>query len=225
MKLQEASRWTQWFRNRRELHTLPRGLAQVPTVNGTDSSISFGNQAAGTYTVLPVQMSGVPPLCQGNAVVTMTSLPATPVFSAGAATQCSGTTNQVYSVAEVPTATSYNWTLPAGWTITGGNGTREITATVGTNGGTVSVTATNFLRCRSCRHTECNGQPDTCHSKSNACLDRYRRNLSLLLLPAPGGTTYTWPAPTMSAGVTGSRPDNRCCKHHRNPVDPFRKRY
>ena len=184
-------------------YTLYRGgLAQVPTVNGTGSPISFGNQAAGTYTVSGTNVGGTTPM-SGNAVVTMTSLPATPVFSTGAATQCSGTTNQVYSVAEVPTATSYNWTLPAGWTITGGNGTREITATVGTNGGTVSVTATNSCGAGPAGILNVTVSQTPVIANQTPVSIGTGETFTVAPAGAPGGTTYTWPAPTMSAGVTG----------------------
>ncbi|MFB0911422.1 MAG: hypothetical protein QMA99_10870, partial [Flavobacterium sp.] len=41
----------------------------------------------------------------------------------GIATQCSQATGQSYSVAAVPNATAYNWTVPSGWSITSGSGT------------------------------------------------------------------------------------------------------
>jgi hypothetical protein len=53
---------------------------------------------------------------------------------------CSGT-SQTYSVTAVSGATSYTWTLPSGWT--GTSTTNSITTTVGTTGGTISVTANN----------------------------------------------------------------------------------
>jgi gliding motility-associated-like protein len=40
-------------------------------------------------------------------------------------------------------ASSYNWTLPAGWTITSGQGTTSIHVTAGTSAGLVSVAASN----------------------------------------------------------------------------------
>lgn len=184
-------------------YSLYRGGSElVTTVSGTGSAISFGNQTAGTYTVSGTNFGGTTAMA-GNAVITMTSLPATPVFSAGAATQCSGSTGQVYTVAEVATATSYNWTLPSGWNITGGSGTRSITATVGSAGGTVSVTATN-----SCG-TGPAGTLNVTVSQTPSVPDQSPVSIgsgeTFTVAPSgvPGGTTYTWPAPVMSTGVAG----------------------
>ena len=59
------------------------------------------------------------------------ALPATPGAISGSTTVCANTSNN-YSIAAVPDATSYTWTLPSGWTITSGAGTTTITATAGT---------------------------------------------------------------------------------------------
>ncbi len=50
----------------------------------------------------------------------------------------------VYSIAAVPNASSYIWTVPSGWVITSGNGTTGITVTSGgvSNAGNISVVAT-----------------------------------------------------------------------------------
>ena len=57
----------------------------------------------------------------------------------------SGLTGQAYSISAVTNATTYTWTVPTGWTITGGAGTTSITVTTGTAGqnGNISVTAGN----------------------------------------------------------------------------------
>ncbi|MCM0665657.1 T9SS sorting signal type C domain-containing protein [Flavobacterium tyrosinilyticum] len=60
----------------------------------------------------------------------------------GTASQCPAVTGQVYSITTT-NATSFNWAVPLGWTITSGQGTNSITVTTGTAGGTISVTATN----------------------------------------------------------------------------------
>ncbi|MFV5697155.1 T9SS sorting signal type C domain-containing protein [Flavobacterium sp. ZT3R17] len=69
--------------------------------------------------------------------------PATPGTITGLTAQCATTTGQVYSVAAVPNAITYNWTVPVG-TITSGAGTNSITVTTGSAGsGNITVTATN----------------------------------------------------------------------------------
>ncbi|WP_224744181.1 ice-binding family protein [Pontibacter aquaedesilientis] len=56
---------------------------------------------------------------------------------------CGNTANLVFSIAAVPTATRYIWTVPNGWTITDGENTRQIKVTAGTSGGEVTVVAVN----------------------------------------------------------------------------------
>lgn len=72
-------------------------------------------------------------------------IPNTPGAITGAATQCSNVTGLVYSITSVANATSYTWTVPAGWAITGGQGTTSITVTAGNAGdnGNITVTANN----------------------------------------------------------------------------------
>ncbi len=52
---------------------------------------------------------------------------------------------QIYSISAVPNATTYTWTVPAGWTITSGQGTIAVTVTTGAVGqnGNITVTAGN----------------------------------------------------------------------------------
>ena len=183
-------------------YTLYRGAAELaPTVPGTGNAISFGNQTAGTYTVSGTNTGGTTAMA-GNAVITMTSLPAAPVFTAGAATQCSGSTGQVYTVADVTGATSYNWTFPAGWTITGGTGTRSVTVTVGTVGGTVSVTATNTCGTGPAGTLTVTVNQTPAVSNQSTSINS-GETFSVTPAGVPGGTTYTWPAPAMAGGVTG----------------------
>lgn len=68
------------------------------------------------------------------------SLPAVPGTIAGNATPCQGTGN-TYSVSPVSGATSYIWTLPAGWS--GSSTSNAIVATAGATGGSIKVRAVN----------------------------------------------------------------------------------
>jgi PKD repeat protein len=72
--------------------------------------------------------------------VTVNTAPAQPGVITGPTSVCQGTTN-TYSVATVPGATTYIWTLPSGWS--GASTSATITAVAGSNGGTVSVSAEN----------------------------------------------------------------------------------
>ena len=68
---------------------------------------------------------------------------ATPGSIIGNAFPCAGSAGNVYSVASVPGATGYNWTVPPGSIITAGQGTTAITVTTGSVGGKIFVAAFN----------------------------------------------------------------------------------
>jgi len=77
--------------------------------------------------------------------LTIFDTPATPGTISGTTAQCPSVTSQVYSVAAVSGASTYNWAVPTGWSITAGTGTNSITVTTGTSGqnGNITVTAQN----------------------------------------------------------------------------------
>ena len=72
--------------------------------------------------------------------ITVSNGPAQPGPIAGPQVVCAGTTTN-YSIASVPTATSYSWTVPANATITSGQNTTAIAVLWGITPGNVSVIA------------------------------------------------------------------------------------
>ena len=70
--------------------------------------------------------------------------PAQPSIINGLASQTASETGKKYSVENVAGIT-YTWTVPSGWTVTGGSTTNEITVTVGSAGqnGNITVFGTN----------------------------------------------------------------------------------
>lgn len=71
--------------------------------------------------------------------------PSAPGSISGTTALCPGITGQTFSISPISGASSYNWTVPSGWTITSGQGTTNITVTAGNFGqnGSISVTASN----------------------------------------------------------------------------------
>jgi len=70
----------------------------------------------------------------------------TPPASAGSITGLSAPTlgsTATYSVGAVASASSYQWSVPAGWSITSGQGSTSIEVTVGATPGNISVIAEN----------------------------------------------------------------------------------
>jgi len=71
--------------------------------------------------------------------------PAGPGPITGPVTVCQGQTGVSYSIAPIPNATGYNWTVPSGGTITSGSGTPSILVNFssGASSGNVTVAGTN----------------------------------------------------------------------------------
>ncbi|MDX5419753.1 MAG: ice-binding family protein [Hymenobacteraceae bacterium] len=98
----------------------------------------------GKVTVATVNNCGTKSSASALTVVSVGEVPPAPTaIISDTESYCGNTTNLVYRIAPVPTATSYIWTVPQGWTITSGAGTTQITATAGTSGGEITVLAVN----------------------------------------------------------------------------------
>ena len=135
--------------------------------------------------------------------VTVTTTPAQPGAISGPSAVCSGTI-YVYSVAAVPGATSYTWTLPTGWT--GASSTNSISATPTNSavGGNITVKATNGS-CSSTPQTLAVTvtitpvQPGSISGPTTVCSGvSYVYSIS----PVPGATNYTWTLPSGWAGAS-----------------------
>ncbi|MFV8378400.1 LamG-like jellyroll fold domain-containing protein [Flavobacterium sp. LB3R33] len=136
------------------------------------------------------------------AVTVNPATPATPGAITGTATQCPALSGQTYSIAAVANASSYTWTVPTGWTITGGVGTNSITVTSGSTGqnGSISVTATNSCGTSSASPLGVTvspaapatpgligGTPTVCPAIIG---------LTYSITTVPNATTYNWTVPT-----------------------------
>ncbi|MBX2950115.1 MAG: T9SS type A sorting domain-containing protein [Crocinitomicaceae bacterium] len=115
--------------------TLPSGWSGSSTTNSINATSGANG---GTITVTATNACGTS--AQQTFNVTTTTVPTQPSAITGNGTICA-TANGTYSVTNDPTATSYTWTLPSGWS--GSSTTNSISATSGANGGTITVTANN----------------------------------------------------------------------------------
>ena len=109
----------------------------------TGSSTTFGIQTTvgsseGTVSVTANNTCGSS--APATLTITPVTAPATPGTISGSANVCAGA-NQTYSITPVAGATAYTWSLPSGWS--GSSATSSINTTVGSTGGTISVTANN----------------------------------------------------------------------------------
>ncbi len=112
------------------------------TYNPSAADIAAGSV---TLTLTANPLTG----CSSNSAtktLTIHTNPGAPGIITGTANVCGvQLAGLTYSVPTVANATSYNWVVPSGWTITSGQGSNIITVTSGNNGqnGNMTVTATN----------------------------------------------------------------------------------
>lgn len=122
---------------------------------------------------------------------------ATPGAVSGPTTLCAGQT-ATYSIGSVSGATSYNWTVPSGWTITSGQGTTSINVTAGSANGNVCVTASNACGTSSpsCTNVTINtapAQPGAITGSASVCSGQ---SLTYSISAVTGATSYTWSVPS-----------------------------
>ena len=110
---------------------------------GTGSSLSFGSQTAGTYTVTGTNGAGSANMT-GNAVIIENPLPLQPAaFTASTAAVCQGASGVVYTVPNDPSVT-YSWSYSGtGATIAGTTNSVTVSYTASATSGNLSVTASN----------------------------------------------------------------------------------
>jgi large repetitive protein len=131
-------------------------------------------------------------------VASTSATPAQPDPITGPTTVCTSAVGVKFSVNTLAGADSYNWSVPAGWTITDGQGTREITVTAGTAGGTVSVQGANICGSGVIRAFNV-GVIDAVPIVSNirgaqdACVGT---STTFEIDPVDNVTAYTWTVPT-----------------------------
>ncbi|NDK57213.1 Ig-like domain-containing protein [Pontibacter fetidus] len=143
--------------------TVVAGTAQQVCVNAAAFTLSGFSPAGGTWSGPGVSANGkfnpatagtgthtltykvTQNSCEASATktITVTSGVAAPGTITGNATTCAGTTNLTYSINAVTNAQNYTWTVPAGYTITDGQGTTSIKVTTGSTSGTITVKAAN----------------------------------------------------------------------------------
>lgn len=132
----------------------PSYFCQGGYANLVAQPMGFQYQWSNTYTYDTVSTSqaGTYSVIVGNGTCSLPAVSATlteyfapsPLSAITASdTVCSGISNIAVSVTNDPVVTTYNWTLPAGWSITSGGNTSSIQATSGSTGGTISLSVQN----------------------------------------------------------------------------------
>jgi hypothetical protein len=143
-------------------------------------------------------------IVKDSVFVTVSALPTTPGTITGNTTVCEGGT-ATYTIAAVPGATSYNWTVPTGSMIQSGQGSVSITVIWGMNSGNVSVASVN-----SCGNSPASNLAVTVSplpatpgpiNGPNAVCNNTTHDYSVT---AVTGLTYNWTVP-MDATITSGQ--------------------
>jgi PKD repeat protein len=118
---------------------VPAG-STINSGNGTNSiSVTFNSTGSGQISVTASNDCGTSPA--RNLTVNVEAAPSGSLTISGSNQVCPGST-QNYSVPNT-SGYSYNWNFPLGWTQIDGGSTNQVTVTVGSGAGTVSVIPSN----------------------------------------------------------------------------------
>jgi len=179
--------------------TLPNGWTGSSVTNSITATATANG---GNITVTSVNMCGVS--SPSILAVTIINIPLQPGNISGPATICGNTMN-TYSVVPVNGASSYTWTLPNGWT--GSSITNSIITTANTNGGNITVTATNSCGTSPAAILPVTvnnipSQPGAISGPINICENTTN---TYSIVAVNGASSYTW---TLPNGWTGNSVTN-----------------
>jgi hypothetical protein len=179
--------------------TLPNGWSGSSTSN---SITATPGNAGGNITVSATNTCGTSAV--QSLSVTVGQSPVTPGSISGPASVC-GSGNVTYSVPAVSGATSYNWTLPGGWS--GSSTSASITLTPGNTGGNITVSATNTCGTSAAQSLSVTvGQgPSTPGSISGPASVCGPGSVTYSVSAINGATSYNW---TLPGGWSGSSTSN-----------------
>ena len=179
---------------------------------GTGLTYNPGALAAGVYNYWVREIGTTGQFCEGpakNVVLTIREGLTQPGVITGPAQVCVNQTGIIFSVVANPPlmpiggATQYIWSVPGGWTITAGQGTRQITVTIGAATGVQTVSLVNqYTTVPTCpspsRSTTTNVNPlpvPTITGPATACINVAGN----LYTTEAGMSNYIW---SVSAGGT-----------------------
>ena len=126
----------------------------------------------------------------------------------GSSIVCQGQVGVVYSVASISNATTYNWTLPSGCTITAGSGTNSITVSIGTTtiSGNVTVNGANncFTGTTSSLSITVNTLPTALSAITGANIICQSQTASFSVTTNASATSYSWTVPSGATIQSGA---------------------
>ncbi|WP_299818020.1 ice-binding family protein [uncultured Pontibacter sp.] len=179
--------------------TVPAGWA-ITAGQGTNTITVQATTTAGTVKVAAKNSCGASTAAELQ-VKPVSNVPAAPGAIKGLTDVCSGRT-VTYTVSAAAGASSYEWTLPDGWTLVSGQGTTEVTVVAGKKPGTIAVAAKNGCGISQSVSIDVSIQvlvpPTVILDKSTAC-----DGLVYEVETVAGAKSYNWTVPTGWTIVSG----------------------
>lgn len=172
---------------------------------GSTVKIKWPAPAFTTMEVSANNSCGTGPINYGPTVL-VSEPPAMPGTLSGPTTACQGST-QTYSIAAVPGAETYIWTVPSGATIQSGQGTVSISVKFNALGtGNVCVKAKTGVcesaaRCTSVTVGASVGAPGPVSGPASVCTSS---QATYSVASVPGATSYVWTLPPGATFVGGN---------------------
>lgn len=196
--------------------SVPVGATIVSGQGTTSISVSFNSNfgTADTISVYGGFCTNSPPR---KLVITKT-LPATPGAITGPTNACpfvGQATNAIYSIAPVPDATSYTWTVPTGASIVSGQGSTSIQVSYNNTfvSGNIKVTSNASCGSRAPGSVSISrltpGTPSIITGATNACPYLGTNTQVSYSIPAvTNASSYTWTVPANVSIVSGQGTTN-----------------
>ncbi|MFZ7145193.1 MAG: T9SS type A sorting domain-containing protein, partial [Bacteroidota bacterium] len=168
-------------------------VSTVTTASTTTATINYG----------PAWTSGIVTITDANSCgsysrsFAVNSTPAQPGSITGPGSGVCRLSDVTYSIAPVPTATSYNWTVPAGATIvsTAPNGLSivvQFTPAFTSNSSTICVSATSACGTGPARCFTITSRPAAPVISGPASVCKTNSSVGYSLAPVSGATSYSW---------------------------------
>lgn len=188
----------------------PATTGTITAGQGTTSIVVTFGTTGGTICVdAGNSCSSAAQSCQ--AVTVAPSAPAIPGAISGPTTVCSGQTSVSYTIANVTNATNYTWSVPAGSSITAGQGTTAATISFGSTPGVATVSVTAGNACGTSMPKTLNvtidanpalGSISTIAGSTAICANQ--TNLTYIIPSVANATNYNWTVPASATVTAGA---------------------
>jgi len=186
------------------------GLSYQWSVDGNNIALMTGSNiiatSSGSYACVVSNACGS--ATSNSILVTVDVPPLAPGAIFGSSTICLNSFGIQYSIATVAGATSYNWTVPSGATISQGQGTTTIFVNFGvsTANGNICVASVNGCgtssnSCLAITTSSVPQIPNAITGSSTACANTTNNVYSIS--GVVGATSFTWTLPTGASFVSG----------------------